>query len=302
MNVLITYAGGIAGQSIIKSLKNSKYSEKIKIIAIDCDINCPSLKWADVGLICPKSQTVEYELFIKNLLIKENIKLYIPTGEEDLYFISGLKQEYPDICFYVSDKNVIEMCQDKWKFYEHCKSDFDLPYSQLTMPSVPFFEKPRKGRGSVGARLVQTNEEIINKSGMIYQEYLPGKEWTVDVLTNLKGEIINITPRKRILIKSGISTQGTIELNKNIIDKTVKLIKFLNIHGPACVQYKESKDGVLKIVEVNPRFGGGIIFTTLAGVNHTELILDDVLSKEIDINKLIAKEITIARFWSECIL
>ena len=76
MNILITYAGGIAGQSIIKSLKNSKYSKKIKIVGIDCDKNSPSLKWVDVGLVCPKSQTPEYELYIRNLIVKENINLY----------------------------------------------------------------------------------------------------------------------------------------------------------------------------------------------------------------------------------
>lgn len=300
MNILITYAGGIAGQSIIKSLKNSKYSKKIKIVGIDCDKNSPSLKWVDVGLVCPKSQTPEYELYIRNLIVKENINLYIPTGEEDLYFLSSLKDEYPNVCFYISDKNVVELCQDKWKFFEKCNYTFDIAYSQLSIPKPPFFEKPRKGRGSVGARLVSIESEIINKPNMIYQEYLPGTEWTVDVLTNLNGDIINITPRKRILIKSGISTQGRIELNESLILKTEKLIKFLNIRGPACVQYKESMDNILKIVEVNPRFGGGVIFTTLAGVNHAELILDDVFSEKINIMK--AKEITVSRFWSECIL
>lgn len=301
MNILITYAGGIAGQSIIKSLRKSKYNKDIKIYGLDCDSQSPSLKWCEIGLICPKSETDEYKIFIRNLIEKEKIDLYIPTGEEDLSFLSSLKNEYKSTTFYVSDTNVINLCQDKYELYEKCKNHFECPYTSLDILTVPYFEKPRKGRGSVGARLVSDSAESYKKQNMIYQEYLPGEEWTVDVLSNLNNEILNITPRKRLMIKSGISTQARIELNQSIIDISTKLVSFLNIKGPSCIQYKFDSKNILKLVEINPRFGGGIIFTTLAGVNQPEMIIDDFYKKQINKNSS-AKEISISRFWEEQIL
>ena len=37
---------------------------------------------------------------------------------------------------------------------------------------------------------------------------------------------------------------------------------------------KEDKNGNLKFIEINPRFGGGSYFATLSGVNFTEIILE----------------------------
>ena len=35
MNILVTYAGGIAGQSVIKMIRSSKYSKDIKIFGLE---------------------------------------------------------------------------------------------------------------------------------------------------------------------------------------------------------------------------------------------------------------------------
>jgi carbamoyl-phosphate synthase large subunit len=63
---------------------------------------------------------------------------------------------------------------------------------------------------------------------------------------------------------------------------------------------KESNDGTLKIVEVNPRLGGGTIFTTLAGANFPAMILDMVRGKRIRIPKI--SEITVVRYFEEIVV
>ena len=47
---------------------------------------------------------------------------------------------------------------------------------------------------------------------MIIQEYLPGKEYTVDVLSDLDGNSLLAIPRERIEVKAGISSKGKITL------------------------------------------------------------------------------------------
>ena len=116
----------------------------------------------------------------------------------------------------------------------------------------------------------------------------------------MEGKIINITPRKRLQIKSGISTQGKIELNKNLIEISTKLVKYLNLKGPSCIQFKEDKTGNFKLIEVNVRFGGGVIFTTLAGVNQPEMIIKDYLKQQIF--DLEANEVIVSRFYNEMVI
>jgi carbamoyl-phosphate synthase large subunit len=66
------------------------------------------------------------------------------------------------------------------------------------------------------------------------------------------------------------------------------------------MQMKESGDGRLKLIEVNPRMGGGTIFTTLAGANFPALLLDMIDGKQITIPTI--SEITIIRYFEEFVL
>jgi carbamoyl-phosphate synthase large subunit len=135
---------------------------------------------------------------------------------------------------------------------------------------------------------------------LIFQEYLPGTEYTIDVLSDLDCEPIIAVPRIRLETKAGISTMGKIVKDENISDTCKSIAKYLKIRGPCCIQMKESKEGILKIVEVNPRLGGGTFFTTLAGANFPAMILDMVNGKKLKIPKI--SEITIVRYFEEIVV
>lgn len=135
---------------------------------------------------------------------------------------------------------------------------------------------------------------------MIYQEYLPGREYTVDVLCNLDKKPLVAVPRVRLETKAGISTKGEVIHDPQIEQTCMSIAKYVGIRGPCCIQMKGSKDGALKFVEINPRMGGGTIFAALAGANFPALILDMVKEKEIV--KPSFSEITILRYFEEIVI
>jgi carbamoyl-phosphate synthase large subunit len=63
---------------------------------------------------------------------------------------------------------------------------------------------------------------------------------------------------------------------------------------------KESPEGVLKLIEINPRMGGGTIFSALAGANFPAMIVDMVQGKEISIPEL--SPITVVRYFEEIVI
>jgi carbamoyl-phosphate synthase large subunit len=166
--------------------------------------------------------------------------------------------------------------------------------------------KPRYGKGSKGLLKIDNEKELKyvqtkrHKDNLIFQEYLPGTEYTIDVLSDLESEPIIAVPRIRLETKAGISTMGKIVKDENISDTCKSIAKCLKIRGPCCIQMKESKEGILKIVEVNPRMGGGTFFTTLAGANFPAMILDMVNGKKLKIPKI--SEITIVRYFEEIVV
>jgi carbamoyl-phosphate synthase large subunit len=76
--------------------------------------------------------------------------------------------------------------------------------------------------------------------------------------------------------------------------------KFVGIRGPCVIQLKLSKSGELKIIEINPRLGGGTFFSTLAGANFPYLILEIVCNNKIILPKI--SEITILRYYEEIVV
>jgi len=135
---------------------------------------------------------------------------------------------------------------------------------------------------------------------MIIQEYLPGKEYTIDVLSDLEGNPLVAVPRERIEVKAGISVKGRIVIDKTIQAECLRMAGHLRIKGPSCIQMKRDGEEVPKIVEVNPRMGGSTILTTYAGVNFPELIIKMANTEKIEIPKL--HEITMVRYYEEVIL
>ena len=66
------------------------------------------------------------------------------------------------------------------------------------------------------------------------------------------------------------------------------------------MQLKRDGAGALKFLEVNSRIGGGMIFTTLAGVNIPKLLLDLIAGQDIAVPD--RKEVTVLRYYEEIVL
>ena len=295
--IMITYIGGIAGQSVIKMIKKSKYKDRIEIIGTDCDKYAAGFEWVDKPYLVSKVPEClgQYDEIIR----REKPDLILPTGEEDLVHLSKYENSY------MCSEELIELCQDKYGFYKHYKTFFrsHMPQTELSWEelNLPMVQKPITGRGSRGFELLTNAGHIaaVEKRPMtIYQEYLPGQEYTIDVLLTENKKII--VPRKRVNVKAGNSICGKIEINRDIISFLQNFFQDQSYRGPLCVQMKEDKNGRLKLTEINPRFGGGSIFTTMSGINFIDVILSEHFGDDIELDE--PSEITITRYWDEIIL
>jgi carbamoyl-phosphate synthase large subunit len=292
MNILITGAGGPAAVGVIKSLKGLNTSRH-HLVAVDSDPLAVGLYLCSAHYVIPKIDEENYYDELKKVIEKENIDLILPTSD-DVIPISMMKKIYfKDINLFMSDYHSIATCHNKMLFYKKCSEDFRLPYT--TDKFIPVFTKPITGKGSVGIELIDRKEE-----GYIYQDYLPGKEYTIDVLCDMNSNVLSVIPRVRLQTKAGISTKGRIVRDDFIESECKKICEFLELKGAVCIQMKENEDGDPLFIEINPRFGGGTYFTTLAGVNFVKIILELVEGREVKVPE--PKEITVLRYFEEVII
>ena len=283
----------------------------VRIVASDSNPISAGFFMSDAHEVLPEIDSKLYVSRLLDIVEKHKIEILMPSSGYDIYQYSDNKEKLLKLGALpvVSDKKTMERCKDKMQTFNYLSKKFDLPFTTIDYKKTsrfPLIAKPRYGKGSKGLVKIDNEKELKyvqtkrDKDNLIFQEYLPGTEYTIDVLSDLECEPIIAVPRIRLETKAGISTMGKIVKDENISDTCKSIAKCLKIRGPCCIQMKESKEGILKIVEVNPRMGGGTFFTTLAGANFPAMILDMVNGKKPKIPKI--SEITIVRYFEEIVL
>lgn len=305
--ILVPSASAPAGINTIKSLKMVNYP--VRIVASDSNPYSAGFYMSDAYEVLPEIDSKLYITRLLEIVTKHKINVLMPSSGYDIYQYSANKEKLLKLGALpvVSDIKTMKICRDKIQTFNYLSKKFELPFTTLDYKKVkgfPLIAKPRYGKGSKGIVKINNENELkyvrLNSENLIFQEYLPGIEYTIDVLSDLECEPILAVPRIRVETRAGISTVGTIVKDENISETCKSIAKYLKIRGPCCIQMKESNDGILKMVEVNPRMGGGTIFAALAGANFPAMILDIVNGKKLKIPKI--SEVTVVRYFEEIVV
>lgn len=135
---------------------------------------------------------------------------------------------------------------------------------------------------------------------LIVMEYLPGDEYSVDVLVN-NGKFLSAIPRSRDYIKMGISFVGTVIEDNEIIEFSRKIVEGLRLNGNIGLQFKRDNNGIPKIIESNPRVQGTIVLCTAAGENMVYEAVKIGIGEKPDKPK-INWGLKMIRYWDELFL
>ena len=307
-SVIVPGAANPAGINTIKSLRMARFEGKI--IATDsCELSA-GFFMASAYVVMPNVIDEEnYMIKLEDLIRSHNVQVLMPSSGYDIYPYSKYRRQIEELGAkpIVSDLESIEICHDKMITFQKLNGKFDLPFTTANPDKIgefPVVAKARREKGEYDMTLLEDEGDLkylcSKFSNVIFQEYLPGIEYTVDVLCNLEKNPLVAVPRVRLETKAGISTKGEVIHDAQIEQTCMNIAKYVGIRGPCCIQMKGSKEGALKFVEINPRMGGGTIFAALAGANFPALILDMV--KEKDIVKPSFSEITILRYFEEIVI
>jgi carbamoyl-phosphate synthase large subunit len=135
---------------------------------------------------------------------------------------------------------------------------------------------------------------------LIVMEYLPGDEYSVDVLVN-NGKFISAIPRSRDFIKMGISFVGTVLEDNEIIEYSRRIVEGLRLNGNIGLQFKRDINNIPKIIESNPRVQGTIVLCTAAGENMVYEAVKIGLCEKL-VKPKINWGLKMIRYWDELFL
>ena len=289
MNILITSIGKRV--QLIKHLK-----ENFKIIGVDACSENAAKEFVNIFRVISKIN--DEERYINDLITickKEKVTAIIPLYEEEFPILIENKNKFEDmdVTLILSDEEIINICKSKTMTFNYFKdrnlkvpyiyksSEIDEIIENKDKSKMPLIIKPDCGMGSNDVFKVKNiNElEFFRKyvKNSIVQQFIKGDEYTVDVLTDFEGNPIYIIPRLRIDVRAGEVIKSKTVNNKEIIEETKKVISYLNeknkiCRGPLTIQFIIDEKKIIYLLEINPRFGGGVPLSFKSGADYGKSI------------------------------
>ncbi len=311
MNILITGAGGPAAICAYKSLSAAGYN----VFMGDMDPMSAGLYLVEEGnqFILPAGKSEQFVPFLLHLCKKHQIDLLIPTVDVELLPVSNNREAFEAIgCkVMVSPVEALQTTQDKYLLMEACKSHVKLGEYALfeNFIKIPYWSnkkwvvKPRSGSGSRDIYVVNNVQELEDLSHLegknfMVQEFLEGKEYSIDMMIDKDGKICTAVARERMRTDSGVAVTSKVTRNAAIIKYAIAVAESLDLRFAINVQVIDTVEGPL-LLEINPRFSGGLSLIIAAGADIPLMCAKNLLENEPVEVVNNYKEIAMVRYFQE---
>lgn len=315
VKVLVTGAGALVGQGIIRSLMESSLSPVI--VAADPSPLSAGLYWTRHRHLVPMASDPAYAPAFENILDRERPDAIIPGTDFELLLFADNRARWEQrfgTHVIVSDPNVVRIANDKYLTYcffrDHgfATPDSCLPGGESALierVGFPLIVKPRVGARSVGVVKVQTENELARAlatgDGLVIQECVATEraEYTAGTLT-FEGRCEASIVMRRDL-RDGNTYRAYVEAFPALNAEVRRMAEVLGSHGPANFQFRLDAQGRPKVFEINGRFSGTTPFRMRAGFNEVEMVLRRLLCSE-PIKQPSVRPMTILRHFTETIV
>jgi len=306
MNVLLTSVGRRA--YMVKYFKDA-LGENGQVHVCNSDDKTVAFHYADKSVISPLIYDDNYIPFLLEYCKENKIDILLSLFDIDLMVLARNKQKFAQVGtrVIVSEPELIEICNDKWKTYLFLKENgFNVPKTYLSLQQVlraidsgelsyPIIVKPRFGCGSIALSIAEDemallyyfrrNTRTISQSYLkyesalvsedeqiIYQECLNGQEYGADIINDLEGNLRSTIVKEKIAMRAGETDIAKL-VDEPVIRAECERLGRLTKHISNMDCDVFLVDGKPYVLEMNARFGGGYPFSHMGGCNLPKAIV-----------------------------
>jgi carbamoyl-phosphate synthase large subunit len=155
---------------------------------------------------------------------------------------------------------------------------------RILAEDAPRFEMFLHEKPSAGITTLRELLDVLSEAEvfpeLLVMEYLPGAEYTVDLLAD-RGKVLVSCCRKSLRMENSIMLEGVVEDAPAVTGLCGMICERLGLDGNIGFDVRERADGTPVIMECNPRITAGIPFFALAGVNLPYLCVKKLLGEEL---------------------
>ena len=309
INVLITSMGSNTSIGVAKALRLDK---DVPVTLIGTDTFPANLSagssFVDLFFQVPYSNAIGYQQALLDIIEKHKIHCVIPIHDLEIAKIAEIASQFSDKTFWaVNHSAIIELCNDK-KAINKLLQQHQVAVPLMFEPSediiYPAIYKPIHGVSSRGIKMISNAKAAIESLDMqngFLQQFVTGKEYTVDCYSSYQDDFFNCCVRERLETKDGISTKGMTVMYDQLDGICRKIHSLLNFKGASNIQFIV-QDNIPYFIEINPRFSGAGILSYHAGFNSPLFtVLESIRSplfKKIR-EMRVRTAVIMTRYWNE---
>lgn len=266
-------------------------------------------RWPHARWLGPdaKSNPDGFVTFLTEFLAREKFDVVIPLFDHSAEAVARAKpvlSRYSRIA--VSDYDCFIHARNKLQTMRDCV-EFDVPSPRTILDqnatvdhieselNYPMVIKPYKGDSAVGfnivhdrASLEETRLQTIARYGpVLVQEFIPQTDlqYKAEILVDDDGVMkagVVFSKLRWHPVDGGSSTMNVTVSRADILDSCMRLLRGIGWRGYADVDLiQDPRDGVAKVMEINPRITGSVKIAFAAGVDFADMVVRHTLGEEV---------------------
>ncbi|MFL9813175.1 ATP-grasp domain-containing protein [Stutzerimonas sp. VN223-3] len=270
LNVLVFPCGSEIGLEIHSALK---YSKAVRLFGASSVDDHGAYVYARYTQIDAHVRSPDFIETLNALIDSWQIDVVLPA-HDSVVLALALAAERIAATVAVPDAETAKLCRNKNVTYRaFAEEDFVPATVEGLAAHYPIFAKPAVGQGSQGAERIDSQARHVQLLGAgteyVFSEYLPGKEYTVDCISDGSGGLLHASPRVRARVKAGISVSTKpVPLDEEMSSIAERIAKRLRLKGAWFFQLKRNGEGRYKLLEVAPRIAGSMGLSRNLGINY----------------------------------
>lgn len=255
--------------------------------------------------LMPRYDSDEYASKLCHIIEEDGIDYLLSLSDIEIALVSSLRFAIPLRCeLLMPDKEISYQCLDKYAFTKLLAANgISCPKTYLRPEEVkkaiksgvlayPIIGKSRWGMGSKGVTFLGNEEEMMhyyylykNKFNapyflgyemecsdepLVFQEVIRGEEYGLDIVNDLSGDWYTTVIKRKLLMRGGETDIAETVFHSDILETSKKVAKLLKHKGNVDCDILMGRG--IYVIDINPRFGGGYMFSLATGMDVPEIL------------------------------
>jgi len=185
-------------------------------------------------------------------------------------------------------------------------NEFDNAITELGYPEKAVCVKMAESSGSRGIRIIDSSKSLYDLfihskpesfhttleymkrtlseapifPELLVMKYLPGNEYTVDLLAD-NGKVLYISGRNNVKMLMSIAQESILQENHRAFNIAIHVVEGLKLDGVVGMDFLFDENGLAQLMDVNPRIDATVSILAAGGLNLPYLCVKKMLGETL---------------------